>query len=68
MNTKEFFGKFKSGYLLGHLLAMVAVIILLCIGVWYGLRVYTHHGEGIRIPDLTGMNSLEARRLLEQNG
>jgi beta-lactam-binding protein with PASTA domain len=68
MNTKEFFGKFKSGYLLGHLLAMVVVIILLCIGVWYGLRVYTHHGEGIRIPDLTGMNSLEARRLLEQNG
>jgi len=68
MNTKQFFGKFTSAYLLGHLLAMAVVGLLLIAGVWYGLRLYTHHGEGVRIPDLKGMNSDEARRLLEQDG
>ena len=68
MNTKEFFGKFTSAYLLGHLAAMAVAVVLLCVGVWYGLRVYTHHGEGVSIPDLKGMNSTEARRLLLMNG
>lgn len=67
MNAKIFFGKFKSGYLLGHLLAMGLVIVLFCLGIWYGLRLYTHHGEGIVIPDLSGMNSMQARELLEAN-
>ena len=67
MNAKIFFGKFKSGYLLGHLLAMVLVVVLFCLGIWYGLRLYTHHGEGIVIPDLSGMNSMQARELLEAN-
>lgn len=68
MNTKQFLGKFTSAYLLGHLLAMAIVGILLIAGVWYGLRIYTHHGEGVRIPDLKGMSSGEAKRLLEQDG
>ncbi|MBR1485228.1 MAG: PASTA domain-containing protein [Prevotella sp.] len=68
MNTKEFFGKFTSGYLLAHLAAMAVAVVLLCVGVWYGLRVYTHHGEGVNSPDLKGMNSTEARRLLLMNG
>ena len=67
MNAKIFFGKFKSGYLLSHLLAMVLVVVLFCLGIWYGLRLYTHHGEGIVIPDLSGMNSMQARELLEAN-
>ena len=65
---KEFLGKFTSRYLLGHLLAMAVTVALLMAGVWYGLRFYTHHGEGIRVPDLKGMNSSEARRLLGQDG
>lgn len=68
MNAKTFFGKFTSGYLLGHMLAMVIVVILLCTGAWYGLRAYTHHGEGIAIPELSGMDSNKARKLLEENG
>lgn len=68
MNAKDFFGKFISPYLLGHLIAMVVVAVLLCVGVWYGLRVYTHHGEGVEIPDLMGMSSREARQELERRG
>ena len=39
MNTKEFFGKLANRYLLLNLLAMVAVIVLLCFGVKYGLEL-----------------------------
>ena len=68
MKTKEFFGKFVSGYLLGNLLAMALVIVLLCLGVKYGLDWYTHHGEGIRVPKVENMIYANARSLCEQNG
>ena len=56
MKLKEFFGKLASRYLLFHLLAMVLFVIVLCIGVKYGLNIYTHHGEGTKLPDLTGVD------------
>ena len=68
MNTKEFFGKLANRYLLLNLLAMVAVIVLLCFGVKYGLEFYTHHGEGIVVPKGQGMTYNKARLLLEQEG
>lgn len=68
MKTKEFFGKFVSAYLLGNLLAMVLVIVLLGLGVKYGLDLYTHHGEGIRVPKVENMIYANARSLCEQNG
>ena len=49
MKTKEFFGKFCSLYLWGNLFAMVLVVVGLCFGVKYGLELYTHHGEGIKL-------------------
>ena len=68
MKTKEFFGKFVSAYLWGNLLAMALVIVLLCLGVKYGLDWYTHHGEGIRVPKVENMIYANARSLCEQNG
>lgn len=68
MKTKEFFGKFVSAYLLGNLMAMALVIVLLCLGVKYGLDLYTHHGEGIKVPKVENMNYANARALCEQNG
>ena len=68
MKTKEFFGKFVSGYLLGNLLAMALVIVLLCIGVKYGLEWYTHHGEEIKVPNIEGMGIEKARAMLEEEG
>jgi len=67
MNTKDFFGKLFSRYLVGHLIAMAVVIVLLCVGVKYGLELYTHHGEGIVVPDLKGMTYEKAYRLLDEN-
>lgn len=68
MKTKEFFGKFVSRYLVGHLVAMVVVVVALCVGVKYGLNAYTHHGEGIVVPNLNGMDYKQALALLDQDG
>lgn len=68
MESKEFFGKFRSKYLWGNLLAMALTVVLLCVGVKYGLDIYTHHGEGVPVPNLTGMNFENAANLLDRNG
>ena len=68
MKAKEFFGKFASAYLWGNLLAMLIVIVLLALGVKYGLAWYTHHGEGVKIPKVEGMDYGRARSLLEDYG
>ena len=68
MKVKEFFGKFASAYLWGNLLAMLIVIVLLALGVKYGLDWYTHHGEGVKIPKIEGMDFTKARSLIEDHG
>ncbi len=45
MNGKEIIDKLKSTYLWTNLLAMVLVVVLLVLGVKFGLNVYTHHGD-----------------------
>ncbi len=68
MNTKEFLGKIFDRYVVYNLLAMVAVVILLCIGVKYGLDLYTHHGEGVEVPSITNMSYQKARLQLDELG
>lgn len=68
MNAKEFFKKICSRFVLLNLLAMAVVIVLLCLGVGYGLDLYTHHGEGIEVPELKGMRYQKAYLLLEEKG
>lgn len=68
MESREFFRKCFSKYLWFNLLAMALTVVLLCVGVNYGLEIYTHHGEGIPVPNLTGMNFSRAADLLERNG
>ena len=68
MKFSEFIGKFKSRYLWGNLAAMVLVVVLLCIGLKYGLELYTHHGESIAIPDIRNKQLSDAERLLGKVG
>ena len=65
MKVKEFFGKFASGYLWGNLLAMMAVVAVLFVGLWYGLEVYTRHDKGIEVPNLVNMYYSKALLLVE---
>lgn len=68
MKTKEFFGKFCSKFLIWNLIAMALVVILLIVGVNYGLDWYTHHGESIRVPNIEGMRITKAREMMEECG
>ena len=68
MKLKVFFGKFASRYLWGNILAMAIVVVVICTGVKYGLEIYTHHGEGIPVPDLRNMTFTKAKMLLDQDG
>lgn len=60
--------KLSSRMLWGNLAAMLLVVILVCIGVWKGMAVYTHHGEGIEVPDLVGRMSGDVRYELDRLG
>jgi beta-lactam-binding protein with PASTA domain len=64
----NFLRKLFGNYIVRHLMAMVLVVILLCIGVGFGLDAYTHHGEGIVVPDLKGMTYEKAYALLDEKG
>jgi beta-lactam-binding protein with PASTA domain len=68
MKLKEFFRKLTSRYLMFHLLAMILFIITLCMGVKYGLNIYTHHGEGVEVPNLTGVDFNRAIDMLGDEG
>ena len=68
MKTSEFFGKFKSGYLWGNLLAMAVVVALLIVGVKYALDVYTHHGESLTVPSVKNKKFKDAERILDDMG
>ena len=68
MSVKEFFGKIGGLYLWGNLLAMLLVVVLLSAGVWYGLDIYTHHGEGIVVPDIKNKSFQVAYRQLQDMG
>ena len=51
-----------------NLVAMVLVVGLIIIGVKYGLEVYTHHGQGIAVPQVVGKSYSSARLLIEEQG
>lgn len=68
MFVKKLLRKIADAYLLGNLLTMAVIVVLLCFGVKYGLEIYTHHGEGIVVPQVKGMTYNRARQLLEEDG
>jgi len=68
MKIGDFIAKFKSRMLWGNLLAMAGVLVLLCVGMKFGLDIYTHHGQAIKVPDLKGMDFTNASELLEGDG
>lgn len=65
MKAKDFFGKIFSVRLWMNLLYMLIVILLLCMGVKFGLDIYTHHGEEISIPDVKHKLIEDATHILE---
>ena len=68
MNAKEFFKKLTAPMVWGNLLAMLVVVVLLCFGVKWWLSSYTHHSEGIEVPNLYGIPQPKAFGKLDSLG
>lgn len=68
MKPSEFISKLKSRYFWANIAAMVAVVVVLVVGVKFGLDIYTHHGEAISIPDVRRHSLEDATQILEQLG
>lgn len=60
MSLKSFFRKLFSPRVWGNCLAMAVVLVLLFVALVWWLNSYTHHGEGISVPDFSGLNYHES--------
>lgn len=68
MTANEFFNKLMSGKFWANIAAMVATIVVLCLGVRFGLDIYTHHGEEIEVPNIKHKLFSDAEQLLSNRG
>ena len=68
MNTSEFFGKLKSSYFWGNILAMAIVVAALLWGTKFAIDIYTHHGESVAIPDIRHKSFADAEHILADAG
>ena len=64
MKSSDFFGKLTSKYIWLNLAAMAAVLVVLAVGVKFGIDIYTHHGEAIPIPDIRRKSFADAKHIL----
>lgn len=55
-------------FILEMLVLAIIVIAAILLGANRWLRAYTHHGEEVVVPNITGLYIEEARMLLENNG
>lgn len=68
MRNKKIAKKFASWHLWLNLLGMAALVVVILCALKWGLLKYTHHGEGIEVPDLSGMAYNKAVDLVEERG
>ena len=68
MNIKEFFRKLSRPVVMFNCLGMILVTLMLGIGVYFGLDLYTNHGDDIEMPDLYGVNLDVATKKMEALG
>ncbi|MCQ2128155.1 MAG: PASTA domain-containing protein [Bacteroidaceae bacterium] len=58
----------KGGFLMVNVLAMLTIFVLLCIGAYLSMSIYTRHGEAIEVPNVKGMNIDKAKAMFEELG
>ena len=63
---RNFLKKIFSPIIWGNLLAMVVAAIVLVFLLWQAMRIYTHHGEKIEVPNVKGMLLEDAKFHLEK--
>ena len=68
MTAREFFHKFNSTYIWGNILAIVILVLILSIGVRFGLDYYTLHGESIVVPNVIHKQYDDAVDIMDKVG
>ena len=68
MFIKNLIKKLTAPIMWGNLLAMVAVVVFLCVALVWWLSFYTHHGEGIEVPDFYGLTYVRAVEVGDNHG
>lgn len=66
MSISKMIGKIADWRFWAHLLAMLLVMLLFCIGVKVGLDIYTRHGQEVEVPNLMNMSFDQAKLLLDE--
>ena len=62
----NFFKKFLSLFLWGNILAMVIIVVLLALGLRYGLDLYTRHGQTVEVPNVVKKTFNDAEDIFDQ--
>ena len=68
MTARYFFRKFFSTYIWGNMLAIAIIVILLSLGVRYGIDYYTLHGESIIVPNVLHRQFEDAQDIMDKAG
>jgi len=56
-----------GSWILKNLILAVVITIVLILITMFSIRVYTHHGESITVPDFSGMTEEQFQKILEKN-
>lgn len=65
MAKSKFIKKLTSPIVVLNILALLVFCLLLWFGSQIWMNYYTHHGEGIEVPELVGMKVIDAEAELE---
>lgn len=66
MASNNFFKKLLSPHLWLNLLAMAIIVVLLSMGLRYGLDLYTHHGQMVEVPSILHKTYNDAEDMLDK--
>ncbi|MBQ0063619.1 MAG: PASTA domain-containing protein [Prevotella sp.] len=58
----------RGGYIAINICAMLVVLIVIVVCLHLAARIYTNHGEVVRVPDVSGMSLERAKLKLEKIG
>ncbi len=66
MDYKKIIDSLNKNIVLKNLLLTVFIVVFLLAIIFTSLRIYTHHGEALTVPDLTGLTVKEAEKILTE--
>ena len=58
----------KSRFVWCNIVLSILLLIVLSAVVLFLLKIYTHHGESIDVPNIVGLYELEAQQVIDKAG